>query len=168
MSKPASFSFILETPAAPADVAHRHFAAKLALETDPSDVHTDLTRHKTGFVVADARSPAAYADRRVPGAISLPARSIDEKAVQDLRGKVVVVYCWAASCNAAAKAAISLTALGIEVKEMIGGLDGWVREGYPVEGELSADVAFEEYFRWHHAGIPGQFRRSAAPAGAGA
>jgi rhodanese-related sulfurtransferase len=165
MSKPGSFSFILETPAAPADVAHRHFAAKLTVETDPSDVHTDLTRHKTGFVVADVRSQAAYADRRVPGAISLPARSIDEKAVQDLRGKVVVVYCWAASCNAAAKAAVRLTALGIQVKEMIGGLEGWVSEGYPVEGELSADVAFEEYSRWYQAGNPGQFS-SAAPANA--
>jgi len=164
MSKPSSF--ILETPAAPADVAHRHFAAKLALETDPSDVHTDLARHKTGFVVADVRSLAAYADQRVPGAISLPARSIDEKAVQDLRGKVVVVYCWAASCNGAAKAAVRLTALGIQVKEMIGGLDGWVREGHQVEGELSADVTFEEYFRWH-AGNSGQFHRSAAPASAG-
>lgn len=154
-----AFSFILETPAAPADAAHRHFATKLALETDPSDVHTDLSRQKGGFVVADARSAAAYADRRVPGAISLPARSIDEKAAQELRGKVVVVYCWAASCNAAAKAAMKLSALGIQVKEMIGGLDAWVREGYPVEGELPADVGFEEYLRWHHAGNAGQFRR---------
>jgi rhodanese-related sulfurtransferase len=145
MSKPSSFSFILETPAAPAEVAHRHFAAKLTLETDPSDVHTDLTRHKNGFVVADARSHAAWADRRVPGAISLPARSIDEKAAHDLRGKLVVVYCWAASCNGATRAAVRLTALGIQVKEMIGGLEAWVSEGYPVEGELPAGVSFEEY-----------------------
>ncbi len=163
MSNPSRFSFILETPAATVDVAQRHFEAKLAVETDPSDVHTDLTRHKTGFVVADARSPSAYADRRVPGAISLPARGIDEKAVQDLRSKVVVVYCWAASCNAAAKAAVRLSALGIQVKEMIGGLEAWVREGYPVEGDLPAAVGFDEYLRWHHAGNSGQFRQSAAP-----
>jgi rhodanese-related sulfurtransferase len=166
MSNPGPFSFILETPAAPADVACRHFTTKLALETDPSDVHTDLARQKSGFVVADARNASAYADQHVPGAISLPARTIDEKAVQELRGKVVVVYCWSASCNAAAKAAVRLSALGIQVKEMIGGLDAWVREGYPVEGELPAGVGFDEYLRWHHAGNAGQFRRAAEPASA--
>src|SRR4030081_2612997 len=104
MSRSPSFSFIVEVPPAPAEVAHQHFAAKLALETDPSDVHADLSREKRGFAVIDARSAAAFADPPVPGAISLPARSIDEKAIEPLRGKVAVVYCWASSCNAATKA----------------------------------------------------------------
>ena len=79
---------------------------------------------------------------------------------------MVVVYCWAMSCNAAAKAALRLAALGIQVKEMIGGLESWMREGYAVEGDLSADVPFDDYSRWHHSGNSGQFSRSAAPANA--
>jgi len=159
MSKSSSFSFIAEVPPAPAEVAHRHFAAKLALETDPSDVHTDLSREKPGFVVIDTRSAAAFADLHVPGAVSLPARSIDETAIEPLRGRLAVVYCWASSCNAATKAAAKLSSLGIQVKEMIGGIDAWVREGYPVEGQLPKDVSFDDYLRWHHAGHAGQFRR---------
>ncbi|MCI0569627.1 MAG: rhodanese-like domain-containing protein [Myxococcaceae bacterium] len=159
MSRNPAFSFVFETPAAPAELAQRHFLAKLAVETDPSDVHTDLSREQKGFAVVDARTTAAFADLHVPGAISLPARSIDEKSVESLRGKLIVVYCWTSSCNAATKAAARLSALGFQVKEMIGGIDAWVREGYPVEGELSRDVSFDEYLRWHHAGHTGQFRR---------
>jgi 3-mercaptopyruvate sulfurtransferase SseA len=72
---------------------------------------------------------------------------------------VAVVYCWSATCNAATKAAGRLSALGIQVKEMIGGLDAWIREGYPVEGDLPREVPFEEYSKWHHSGRPGQFRK---------
>lgn len=159
MSQPPVFSFVMETPAAPAEVAHRHFAFKLTVETDPADVHTDMSRGQTGFVVVDTRPPAAFADMHVPGAINLPARSIDERTAEPLRGKLVVVYCWGITCNAAAKAALRLSALGIQVKEMIGGLDAWVHEGYRTEGELPSEVHFEEYLRWHHAGNTGRYQR---------
>src|SRR5207245_11627846 len=46
----------------------------------------------------------------------------------------VVVYCWGPACNAATKAAVRLAALGFRVKEMIGGIEYWDREGYGVEG----------------------------------
>lgn len=148
-------SLVLQTPVAPAAEAHRHFLAKLALETDPSDVNYDLRQGVPGFIIVDARSAAAYAEMRVPGAINLPARAVHERTVEGLRGKVVVVYCWAASCNAATKAAVKLSALGLQVKEMLGGLDAWVHEGYPVEGELANGANFEEYLRRHHRGDAG-------------
>ena len=160
MTTSTTFSFVREMPAAPTEAAYRHFAGKLSFETDPSDVHTDLEREKPGIVVVDARTAAAYADMHVPGALSLPSRAIDARAVEVLRGKLAVVYCWTSGCNAATKAAMKLSALGIEVKEMIGGLDAWVREGYPTVGELAEDVTFEAYLRWHHAGNSGPFRRT--------
>jgi len=82
MSNPSSFSFILETPAAPAGVAQRHFESKLAIETDPSDVHTDLTRHKTGFVVVDARRQRSglWLDHQEGHGIS-PRNSVEPAAV---------------------------------------------------------------------------------------
>lgn len=144
-------SQVLQTPAAPSDEARRHFQGKLAFETDPSDVHHDLRHGGAGIVVVDARGPAAYAEMRVPGAINLPPRAVHEANAGALRGKLVVVYCWAASCNAAAKAAVKLSALGLPVKEMIGGLDAWVREGYPVEGAFADGGSFDEYLRRHHA-----------------
>ncbi|GAO02417.1 rhodanese-like domain-containing protein [Anaeromyxobacter sp. PSR-1] len=163
MSTPSTpFSFVRETPPASPEDAHRHFLARLAFETDPSDLHTDLAREKPGLVVVDARSAAAFADLHIPGAVNLPARSIDAAAAEPLRGKLVVTYCWSASCNAATKAAARLAGLGVQVKELIGGLDAWVREGYPTAGDLPADVPFDAYLRWHHAGNAGPFRRPAS------
>jgi rhodanese-related sulfurtransferase len=52
-----------------------------------------------------------------------------------------VVYCWGPACNAATKAAARLSALGFQVKEMIGGLEYWRHEGYAVEGALGNEAA---------------------------
>jgi rhodanese-related sulfurtransferase len=43
------------------------------------------------------------------------------------------VYCDGIGCNASTKGAAKLTSLGFKVKELIGGLDWWKRDGYPVE-----------------------------------
>ena len=45
----------------------------------------------------------------------------------------VVVYCWSPGCNAGAKGALEFARLGYRVREMIGGFEYWVREGYAVE-----------------------------------
>ena len=144
------FSFVLETPAAAPEEALRHFSLRLAVETDASDVWTDLQRGKAGFVVIDARGAAAYADMHVPGALSLPYRTIDAAAVAPFRDRVAVVYCWNQACNAGAKAASRLAALGVRVKELLGGLEAWVHEGNPVESALPPGTTFEQYLRWHH------------------
>ena len=60
MSATATHSFVLEHPAAEPAVAERHFLSKLAVETDPADVHLDLKRGHAGLVVVDTRSPDAY------------------------------------------------------------------------------------------------------------
>ena len=133
----ARFSFVLEHPAAEPAAAARHFLAKLAVETDPADVHLDLERGSEAITVIDARGPDAFAQCHVPGALSLPHRTISEATTAGLsRYRVLVVYCWGPGCNAATKAAAKLAALGFRVKEMIGGLEYWRREGYPVEGAL--------------------------------
>ena len=44
------------------------------------------------------------------------------------------MYCWGPHCNGAARGGLRLAELGYRVKEMIGGIDGWRREGLPVEG----------------------------------
>ena len=141
-ARPVSHSFVLEHPAAaPAD-AHRHFAARLSVETDPSDVHADLERGVDRIVVVDARSVQHFAECHVPGAISMPHRGITEQSTATLsRDVCVVVYCWGPACNAATKAGARLSALGFRVKEMIGGLEYWRREGYAVEGTLGAEAS---------------------------
>ena len=41
-----------------------------------------------------------------------------------------VVYCAGPHCNGANKAAVRLARLGYGVKEMIGGVTGWLDEGF--------------------------------------
>jgi len=143
-------SYVLDPPAAPPDEARRHFVAKLSVECDAWDVYEDRKRGRADFTVVDARTGPAFEDMHLPGATLLPSRDIDEASAAALRGKVVVVYAWGPGCNAATKAAARLAALGIPVKEMIGGLESWVRNGYPVEGSLPRGVSFEKYLAWHH------------------
>lgn len=140
-ARSAVHSFVLEVPAAdPAD-AQRHFAAKLAVETDPSDVRVDLQRGTAPIVVVDARSKEHYAECHVPGAVSLPHRTISAATTAHFpRDTVFITYCWGPACNAATRAALRLSALGFRVKEMIGGLEYWRREGLPVEGTLGDEA----------------------------
>ncbi len=141
MSATATHSFVLEhAPAEPAE-AERHFLAKLAFETDPADVHLDLERRYPGIVVLDTRSPDAYARCHIPGALNLPTRSISPETTASLpRDQVIVTYCWGPGCNGSTKAAAKLAALGFRVKEMLGGIGYWRKEGLPVEGTSPHDA----------------------------
>ncbi len=136
-----NFSFVLEHAAAEPAAAERHFLSKLGFETDPADVHLDLERGHAGIVVVDTRSPDAYARCHIPGAINLPMRTISPETTASLpRHKVIVAYCWGPGCNGSTRAAAKLAALGFRVKEMIGGIGYWRKEGLPVEGSSPDDA----------------------------
>jgi rhodanese-related sulfurtransferase len=109
------------------------FAARLAFQTDVSDVHSALATGRPGFVLVDSRGPASWAQGRIPGALHLPTADIPMRAPVELDPAVpVVTYCWGPGCNGATRAAIALVRLGFQVREMIGGMEYWIREGFPV------------------------------------
>ena len=117
----------------PPDAA-AHFAARLAFETDVSDVHAALESGTPGFVLLDSRSSEAWDQGHVPGAVHLPGREIPARASAELDPSVpVVTYCWGPGCNGATRAALALAQLGYRVREMLGGYEYWAREGLPVE-----------------------------------
>jgi rhodanese-related sulfurtransferase len=127
-------SKVLEIPPAHPSAGNEYFRSRLSFETDPSDVYHDLKTNVSAIVVIDARAPEIYARGHVPGAINLPHRTIDSNTVASIpRDKVIVTYCDGIFCNASTKAAAKLTALGFKVKEMLDGMEGWRKEGYPVE-----------------------------------
>ena len=131
------FSLVLETKPAGPEEAHRYFLAKLAVETDASDVMLDLQRGQNGFLLIDARSAQDFEECHIPGAVNLPYRKITaESTAQFSKELPMVTYCWSTACNSATKAAARLSALGFQVKEMLGGIEYWRREGGPVEGTL--------------------------------
>ena len=128
-------SSVTTVPAAPPAEAARHFEARLALETDAADVGSAIASGDVDFTLLDVRSRAAYAAGHVPGAVSLPYAEIDAATLDALGDRLLVVYCWAPGCNAAQHAGARIARLGRQVKEMLGGWEYYVREGWPVEGE---------------------------------
>ncbi|REK85994.1 rhodanese-like domain-containing protein [Streptomyces inhibens] len=130
---PATSAVLATPPAAPADAA-AYFAARLAFHTDVADVHTALAAGAADFVVVDSRSTEAWDQGHVPGAVHLPTARIPHDAGELLDPAVpVVVYCWGPGCDGATRAALALARLGYRVKEMLGGIEYWIREGYEVQ-----------------------------------
>lgn len=128
----ASPSAVLTTPAATAELAVAHFAAKLAFETDCSDVFSALSAGATDFILLDVRSESAFAQMHAQGAQNLPHRQINAtRMAQYPAGKTFVVYCAGPHCNGADQAAYKIARLGYPVKLMIGGITGWADEGLP-------------------------------------
>ncbi len=110
-----------------------HFTARLTYETDVSDVHAALESGAPGFVLVDSRGDAAWAQGHLPGALHLPTALIPEQAAELVpAGSAVVTYCWGPGCNGATRAALAFARLGHPVREMLGGYEYWVREGFPV------------------------------------
>lgn len=117
------------------------YKAKLEYETDAWDLSLTL-KVRGDTVVIDARSEEAYAVEHIPSAISFPHRTMTEESVSLLdRTKTYITYCDGIGCNASTKAALKLSQMGFTVKELLGGLDWWKRDGYSTEG--SAGVAQE-------------------------
>lgn len=136
MSPPVldSANAVTIVPAAPSLDAAVHFGSRLAFETDCADVHAALASGRADdFVLVDVRSPEAFVAGHIDGAVNLPHRSIDAAAVAaHPHGITFVVYCAGPHCNGADQAALALARLDRPVKKMIGGVTGWVAEGFPL------------------------------------
>jgi len=122
---------VTEVPAAQPAEALAHFEARLRFETDCWDVHAGLAGGGADFVLLDVRSSEAFASGHVAGAINLPHRFITQAELSPYPADTTfVVYCAGPHCNGANKAAVRLARLGYAVKEMIGGITGWLDEGF--------------------------------------
>ncbi|MDJ0344036.1 rhodanese-like domain-containing protein [Streptomyces sp. H10-C2] len=125
---------VLRVPPATPAAAAAYFGASLAFHADVSDVAAGLQAENPGFVVVDSRSTESWDQGHVPGAVHLPTAQIPQLAAEFLDREVpVVVYCWGPGCNGATRAAYALAGLGYQVKEMLGGMEYWIREGFAFE-----------------------------------
>jgi len=118
-------------PAASSEIAAAHFGAALSFETDCADVHDAIASGQPDFVLLDVRSPALYAQGHVPGALNLPhGKIVDAKLRAYPLDTLFVVYCAGPHCNGAHRGALRLARLQRPVKLMIGGITGYLDEGF--------------------------------------
>jgi rhodanese-related sulfurtransferase len=114
------------------NAATAHFRAKLRFEIDVMDVAENLAAG--GFVLVDTRRRASWEHGHIPGAVHLPTADIPSRAPGLIpAGTNVVVYSWGPGCNGSTFAALAFAGLGYPVREMIGGIEYWARNGLPVE-----------------------------------
>lgn len=111
------------------------YERKLNYETDSWDLYEALNNGEE-IVVIDARSPEAYALEHIPTAINIPHRTMNEDTTSMLdKSKLCVTYCDGIGCNASTKGALNMAKLGFNVKELMGGIEWWRRDGYETVGK---------------------------------
>jgi rhodanese-related sulfurtransferase len=119
----------------------QHYSEKLAYEIDSWDLKVALEAGEN-IVVIDARSAEAFAREHIPGAINIPHRTMSPETTQHLtREALVVTYCDGIGCNASTKGALNMLKLGFRVKELMGGLDWWKRDGHRTHAGDGTDGA---------------------------
>jgi len=112
----------------------RYYTAKLQYEIDPWDLNEALERGDR-ILLVDTRSPESYERSHIPGAVNIPHRTMNSATTAHLdKETLIVTYCDGIRCNGSTKGALNMVRLGFRVKELIGGLDCWRYDGYPVDG----------------------------------
>ncbi|MFR0673359.1 rhodanese-like domain-containing protein [Enterobacterales bacterium AW_CKDN230030176-1A_HGKHYDSX7] len=135
-------SLITQIPPAHADQAFAHFSERLRFETDCSDVYHSQYTGQVDFVLVDVRNAEAFAAGHIPGALNMPTSTLTaERLAAFAAGTVFVVYCAGPHCNGAHRAAARLAQLGHAVKEMLGGVTGWLDEGFSLSTEQAVPHA---------------------------
>ena len=117
-----------------------YYEQKLKFEVDSWDLREAL-KNGEKVMALDARSKEAYETEHIPGAINIPHRTMTLESTSHLDKEVLYIsYCGGIGCNASTKGALKMVKLGFRVKELIGGLDWWKRDGYETSVQTANKV----------------------------
>ena len=124
-------SIVSRIPAAKSELAKQHFSNLLQFETDCWDTHFAISNNRRDFVLLDVRAKLLFDQGHLPEAINLPHKNINMTVLAEYPDDTLfVVYCAGPHCNGADKAALKLAELNRPVKKLIGGVTGWIDEGF--------------------------------------
>lgn len=107
--------------------------AKLAYEIDA--VAAAQAQASGAALIVDTRKQISWNHGHIKGALHLPADRLDTQLATLPRDQTLVVYGWGPGCNGATHTARRLITEGFNVRELIGGYEYWIRNGFPVEQE---------------------------------
>jgi len=117
----------------------KHYLDKLEYEIDSWDLKVARDADDNVAVV-DVRSPEAFQREHIPGAINIPHRTMSPETTKHVdRNVLVVTYCDGIGCNGSTKGAVNMLKLGFRVKELIGGIDWWKRDGHKTHTAATSD-----------------------------
>lgn len=90
-------------------------------------------------VILDARSPSAFAEGHIPGAINIPYDQLpdylDTLSDEVPKEQRVMCYCWSPTCDFSDQLATELKFMGYkDVVVFTGGWEEWTAAGYPTLG----------------------------------
>ncbi len=88
------------------------------------------------YTLVDVLGKASYEKAHIRGSISVPFDELEEHGWVQLAGKKVITYCHGRTCQASERAAQILRDHGVEAYFYSGGLEEWIDEGLPLEGDL--------------------------------
>jgi len=109
------------------------FRAKLDAEWGPHDLRRALEENRDTIVVLDTRTPEAFAEEHIEGAINIPTDQIASRLNELPKDKDIVPYCWSVVCHLATRASLYLSEQGYRVHELAGGIEYWKKYEMPVE-----------------------------------
>lgn len=106
------------------------YQSKLLYEIDSWDLSM-MIKNSERVVVLDVRAKNSYDEEHIEGAINLPHREITQETTASYDKDILfVTYCDGIGCNGSTKGALKMASLGFNVKELIGGIDWWKRDGH--------------------------------------
>jgi len=113
------------------------YRTKMDAEWGPYDLQHALEKNKAQIIVLDTRTPEAYAEEHIAGAINIPTDELPTRLQELSKDKDVVPYCWSVVCHLATRASLYLAEQGYRVHELAGGIEYWKNYKMPLEGRSS-------------------------------
>jgi rhodanese-related sulfurtransferase len=111
-----------------------YFKARLESTIGAVEVMEALKTDPGSICIIDVRNgPAAMLKDRIKGALQIPEADIATRAGELSKDKTLILYCWDANCNLAARAGVVLLERGFKVKELCGGVRAWRLMRFPEE-----------------------------------
>lgn len=113
------------------DARLAHVDARLAYEIDVVAAREAVASGEA--VLVDTRRLESWNHGHIAGAMHLPKTAVDARLATLPRDRTLIVYGWGPGCNGATSTARVLLAAGLDVRELLGGYEYWVRNGFEVE-----------------------------------
>ncbi|QNA91337.1 MULTISPECIES: rhodanese-like domain-containing protein [unclassified Microbacterium] len=108
-----------------------HVDARLAYEIDVVAAREAVEAGEA--VLVDTRRLESWRHGHIAGALHLPKTEIASGIESLPRDRTIVVYGWGPGCNGGTSTARTLLAAGLDVRELLGGYEYWVRNGFDTE-----------------------------------